>query len=340
MMLYFTAIILVFLIVKYKKTLKNIKPLILSSLLILISTSFFWMPLMEQRLLGNYRVFYEGVMVQGTWGNALNPFTYINLTVNWRDEKIKYFIDIITLILLICTLINFKNIEKENKYYKYILIFGIISFVLSSKIFPWDIFPKSFRIMQFPWRFVSFFSLSVSLLAPLSISSFKDKNIITLILFIGIILLSLPLLHPFSDELINLDNLDYEFGEGSQHEYMPVKLYNNLEYYKNRTDKIIITTNEVTVEMISNEVPKLEFSIQTKENITVEFPRIYYIGYTLEDQNGNKYKLYENSNGFIETKIPSGTYILDYTGTKIDRICNVLSLIGLLGYTVLCIKKR
>lgn len=339
MTVYFTVIILGFLIVKYKETLKNIKPFIIASSFILLITSFFWMPLLEQRLLGSYRVFQDGVMVQGTWGNGLNPFAYINLFVNWRDEKVKYFIDAITLILLVCTLFKFKTIE--NKFYKYVLIFGIISFIISSWLFPWDIFPKAFRIMQFPWRFVGFFAISVSLLAPLSISAFNDKKVISIILGVAIILLSMPLLHPFSDEKVDLDNIDYVAGEGFEHEYLPVKLYDNIDYYNNRTKDILnITDKDAIINTISNDVPKLEFSVETLENVKVELPRIYYIGYTLSDESGNTYNLYENSNGFIETEIPSGTYTLDYTGTNIDKVCNILSIIGLLGYVIIYFKKE
>jgi len=339
MMVYFTVIILIFLIAKYKETLKNIKPFIISSIIILAITSFFWMPLLEQKLLGNYRVFQDGVMVEGTWGNGLNPFAYINKFVNWRDIKVKYFIDAITLILLICTLKNFKNIK--NKYYKYILIFGIISFVISTVLFPWDIFPKSFRIMQFPWRFVSFTSIAVSLLAPLTLNSFHDKKIISLILSAAIILSSQPLLHGFSDELIDINNLNYEIGEGWQHEYMPVKLYDNLEYYKNRENNIINNMYKTAnINIISNDIPKIEFSVETEGSIKLEFPRVYYVGYTLIDEAGNKYELKESPNGFIETIIPSGTYTLDYTGTTLDKICNVLSVVGILGFLIICIKKQ
>lgn len=338
MMVYFSVIVIIFMTVKYKQTFKNIKPLIIASIFILGITSFFWMPLLEHKLFGYYRVFQDGVMVQGTWGNGLNPFDYVNLIVNWKDEKVKYFIDVITLILFIITLCNFKKIE--NKFYKYILIFGIISFVLSTVLFPWDILPKSFRIMQFPWRFVSFVSISVSLIAPLAISSFQDKKIISIILCIGILLLSQPLLHPFSNEKINLDNIDYKIGEGWQNEYMPVKLYDNLEYYENRENSILNVTNKyATINTINNEVPKLEFSVQVEGNVTLELPRIYYIGYTLKDSNNKEYKLYENNKGFIETEIPSGNYILDYTGTKIDKTCNIISIIGILGYVILSIKK-
>lgn len=338
MMVYFSVIVIIFMIIKYKQTFKNIKPLIIASIFILGITSFFWMPLLEHKLFGYYRVFQDGIMVQGTWGNGLNPFDYVNLFVNWKNEKVKYFIDVITLILLIITLVNFKKVE--NKFYKYILIFGIISFVLSTVLFPWDIFPKSFRIMQFPWRFVSFVSISVSLIAPLALTSFQDKKIISISLCIAIILLSQPLLHSFSNEKINLENKYYKEGEGFQSEYMPVKLYDNIEYYENRTDGIINITNKYAiVNIIENEVPKLEFSVQVEGDVTLELPRIYYIGYTLKDSNNKEYKLYENNNGFIETNIPSGKYTLNYTGTKIDKICNIISVIGILGYIVLCIKK-
>lgn len=338
MMVYFSVIVIVFMIIKYKQTFKNIKPLIIASLFILSITSFFWMPLLEQKLFGYYRVFQDGVMVQGTWGNGLNPFAYINLFVDWKNEKVKYFIDAVTLILLIITLINFKKIE--NKFYKYILIFGIISFILSTVLFPWDIFPKAFRIMQFPWRFVSFVSISVSLISPLAISSFQDKKIISIILSILIILLSQPLLHPFSDEKIDLQNGYYKEGEGFQSEYMPVKLYDNIEYYENRKDGIInMTNNLATINITKNEVPRLEFSVQTEGNVIIELPRIYYIGYTLKDTNNKEYKLYENNNGFIQTEISSGKYILDYTGTKVDKVCNIISIIGIFGYIILCIKK-
>ena len=338
MMVYFSVIVIIFMIFKYKQTFKNIKSLIIASIFILGITSFFWMPLLEQKLFGDYRVFQDGVMVQGTWGNGLNPFTYINLFVNWKDEKVKYFIDAITLILFVIALINFKKVE--NKFYKYILTFGIISFVISTVLFPWDIFPKTFRIMQFPWRFVSFVSISVSLIAPLAISSFQDKKIISIILCVSIILLSQPLLHSFSNEKIDLNNEYYKEGEGFQREYLPVKLYDNIEYYENRENIIINVTNKyATVNIIKNEVPKLEFSVQTEGNVILELPRIYYTGYTLKDSNNKEYKLYENNNGFIEVEIPSGKYMLNYTGTKIDKVCNIISIIGMFGYIVLCIKK-
>ncbi len=336
MMCYLTVIILVFLIVKYKTTLKYLKQFIIASLFILAITSPFWICLLQQKLLGNYNVFVDGVMVQGTWGNGLNPLEYLLVFKNMGTGEIKYYIDLIVLVLLIITLKNYK--DTKNKFYKYVLIFGIVSLILSSKLFPWDILPKSLRLIQFPWRFASFVALSVSLIAPLCISKFKDKKALTLILIIAMVLLSQSNLKQATNEVINSDNLEYWYGVGVQREYTPVNTVNNLDYYNNRNHDIIIVEGTGNVELISNDIPYLEFSVNG--SITIELPRLYYIGYTLVDENDNKVDFYENEKGFIETKVDDGTYKLDFTGTKYDKLASVVSIVSILGFVLFVWRKK
>ena len=325
--LYFTLIIIVFLIINYKKTFKNIIPILTSSFFILLITLFYWLPLLEQRIMGSYRVFKDGVMVQGTWGNGLSIFTYFNLLVNLKDNSVKYYIDVLTLIMLVVSLINFK--KYNTKFYKYILIFGIISMILSSKLFPWDIFPKCFRIMQFPWRFVTFVSISVSLISPLCMNLFKDQKVMSYVICGILVLLSQALLHSFSNEVIDIDNLDFKSGEGFQHEYFPNKLYDNYDHYENKSID--------DIEIISDSTPKLEFKVNTNSVTAIELPRIYYYGYTLKDENGKKYKLSESEYGFIEANLSSGIYTLDYTESNLYVI---ISLISVLVYGVIVCKKK
>ena len=335
MMCYLTVIILVFLIVKYKTTLKYLKQLIIASLFILGITSPFWVGLLQQKLFGNYNVFVDGVMVQGTWGNALNPLEYLLVFKNMGTGEIKYYIDLIVLILLIITIKNYKD---KNKFYKYILIFGIVSLILSSKLFPWDIFPKSLRMIQFPWRFVTFVSLAVSLLAPLCINKFKDKKAITLILIIALVLFSQPNLKQATNEVINVDNLEYWYGVGVQREYTPVNTVNNLDYYNNRNHDIIVAEGTGNVELVNNDIPYLEFNVTG--SVTLELPRLYYIGYTLVDEDNNEIDFYENEKGFIETKVADGTYKLDFTGTKYDKLASVVSIVSILGLVLFVWRKK
>ena len=336
MMTYFTVIILIFLIFKYKLTLKYLKQFILASIFILAITSPFIVGLLQQRLLGNYNVFKEGVMVQGTWGNALMPLRYLFVGENWGTEYIRYYIDLIVLILLFFTFKKYK--QYNNKYYNYILGFGIISFILSSMLFPWDLLPKSLRIIQFPWRFVTFVSLSISVLAPLCISKFNDKKMLSIILIIFIVLLAQPNLKQASNEVINISNIEQWYGMGWQREYLPVNAAENSDYFDNRNHDIIIKEGEANIEIIDNDVPYLEFKVDN--NVTVELPRIYYIGYTLLDENNKKISFYENEYGFIEAKLESGTYKLDFTGTKYDELAKIVSIISIVGFGVFVWRKK
>lgn len=336
MMTYFTVIILIFLIFKYKFTLKYLKQFIIASIFILAITSPFIVGLLQQRLLGNYNVFKEGVMVQGTWGNALMPLRYLFVGENWGTEYIRYYIDLVVLILLFFTFKKYK--QYNNKYYNYILVFGIISFILSSMLFPWDLLPKSFRMIQFPWRFVTFVSLSISVLAPLCISKFNDKKMLSIILIIFMVLLAQPNLKQASNEVIDISNIEQWYGMGWQREYLPVSAAENSDYFDNRNHDIIIKEGNANVEIINNDVPYLEFKVDN--DVTVELPRIYYIGYTLLNENNDKVDFYENEYGFIEAKLESGTYKLDFTGTKYDQIAKFVSIISILGFGVFVWRKK
>lgn len=335
LMVYFTIPIIFFLIFKWKETLKNIVPLIISSVVILAITSPFWVTLLEQKILGNYRVFEDGVMIQGTQGNGL-LFGYINIFKNFGNNEVKYFIDLVVLILLGITLIKYRKVN--NRFYNYMAIFGIIFIVLSSKLFPWDMLPKATRMFQFPWRFETFVSVSVALIAPLCVNLMDDKKITTLVLIIVMVLFSQANLQSASEEVINLNHMEYVYGMGYQQEYLPVNLGHNRAYLDERSHEVIIQEGSGVASISEDKVPYLSFNIDTKEEVTIELPRIYYIGYTLKKANGDKIKLQESDKGFIEAKVSSGSYTLDFTGTALDKTANYVSFItsgiAILGYVV------
>lgn len=324
LMVYFTVIIIGFLLFKWKFTIKNIKPFIISSIIILALTSPFLIGLLQQKILGNYRVFVDGVMVEGTWGWALNPLDYLNVLKNYGNQEAKFFLELVTIILLIITFIKYRKVN--HKFYNYILVFGIIAFILSTKLFPWDLLPKSMRIVQFPWRFETFVALSISLLAPLCLKLLSEKKVIIFVLTMIMVLFAQPNLKPASNEQINMNDLPGWYGRGYQQEYLPQATYENKEYFDSRNRDILIEEGSGDIIITQDKMPLLEFTVEANDEVKVEFPRLSYIGYTLKDSNGKKYVLKENSNGFLEATIPSGQYVLDFTGTILDIISKYVSL--------------
>lgn len=336
LMAYFTVIILGFLIYKWRFTLQNIKPFMIASIFILALTSPFLVGLLQQKMLGNYRVFVDGVMVEGTYAWALNPLDYINVLKNYGNQEVKFFIDLTTLVLLVVTFVNYKKIN--NKFYNYVLAFSIVSFILSSRLFPWDILPKTFRIIQFPWRFEVLVALGFSLLAPLCLKLLSERRIAIFVLTMIMFFFAQPNLKAASREVINMDDLPGWYGRGYQQEYLPQSTYENKEYFDNRNQEILIVEGNGSIQITEDKMPKLVFDVETEETLKIEFPRLSYIGYTLKDANNKTYSLTENKNGFLETTIGKGHYVLDFTGTKIDIVSRYLSLgtfiigLGMLGY--------
>ena len=130
---------------------------------------------------------------------------------------------------------------------------------LSTNIFPWDLLPQSFRMIQFPWRFESYVAISVSLLAPLCLKYLKGnkKIIITFVsifLMVGIASVSFSTKYDISlddSDCINSNFTDYNAGMGWQKEYLPSNTFYNMDYYNNRSKDIIIKLGSGEVNIIN-----------------------------------------------------------------------------------------
>ena len=175
-------------------------------------------------------------------------------------------------------------------------------------------------------------------LLPKTIKKFSIFIISILIIIVG--LLSIPT-DNFAPPNFP-ENLD-EWGMGSQHEYLPLNAKKNENYLKNRGSDIKIISGKGKIQTIKNDIPYLKIKINVdSDNITIELPRIYYLGYSLKfiDKNNNlEFLQYsENENGLIETKIKEeGILEVEYSGTKLDKICNIISLITIFIYISLYI---
>ena len=127
---------------------------------------------------------------------------------------------------------------------------------------------------------------------------------------------------------------------GNQAEYLPEKALKNREYFNNRNKDIIIESGTGEITKISDNVPDLTFEVKTSESLTIELPRIYYMGYNLEI-NGQDIELTESDNGFLQATIDeSGNYTLTYKKTPIMKIANIISIVTFVLCVILLIKKK
>jgi len=84
-----------------------------------------------------------------------------------------------------------------------------------------------------------------------------------------------------------------------------------------------------------------EATINAKEKLTLELPRLYYLGYNIILENENtitNIDYYENENGFVEIETNgAGTLKVKYEKTSLERRGQIISLVSVIMYLSLIV---
>lgn len=349
MTIYFTLIILVtFFTVYFKQifTKKNILYLLAGTILVLLLTASFWLPMFEIKLKGSYGVFMPYFMT-GKGDLRFSTISIAELFVFDNEIDFQYIrfnaqlFVVILFVLSICLIIK-KKLYKE-KIWQFLLAFTILSAIMITSLFPWYYTPDILQTLQFPWRLVIYAIFGIILIAGISLKKVEKEKffnkICYILIFLSLIATYINIDHS-TETPIDLKDLNNEKSVGNQAEYLPEKALKNKEYYKNRNKDIIIKEGNGTINEIVDNVPDLVFEANIQGEVTIELPRLYYMGYKLEIDR-EEIELQESKNGFLQANIKkSGTYRLTYEKTTIMKIANILSLVTLLAIFITVISKK
>ena len=349
MTIYFTLIFLVtFFIIYFKQifTKKHILYLIFASIIILLLTASFWMPMLEIKIKGSYGVFMPYYM---TSKGALR-FSTISISELFAFNReidfhyIRFNLQLfVTILFFISIIFIFKKKMWKQKEWLFLLAFTILSSIMITSLFPWYYTPDILQTLQFPWRLALYIAFGVILISGIALKQIENKKYFNII--IGILLvLTLASTYIYTDHLeesqIDINNINNEKCMGNQAEYLPEKAIKNKDYFDNRSNDIIIQSGSAEINIISDNVPDLTFEANISEKTTIELPRLYYMGYTLES-NGEEIQLTQSSNGFLQATIEkSGTYNLRYSKTMIMKIANWMSLLTLVSIIVVVVVRK
>ncbi len=351
MTIYFTLMLLVtFFVVYFKQifTKKNILYLIKASGLILLLTSSFWMPLLEIKLKGSYGIFIPYYMT-GKGGLKYSTISLSELFAFNREidfHFIRYNLQLfVTIMFFISIFLIIKKKLWKEKLWVFLLAFTILSVVMITDLFPWYYTPNILLALQFPWRLVIYIAIGAILITGICLKQIENKkwfNTICCILLLFTLVGTYVNIDHLEESQIDLNNINNAKCMGNEKEYLPEKALKNLDYFNNRNKDIIIESGMGEITKTLDDVPDLTFEVKTSETMTIELPRIYYMGYRLE-VNGQEIALTESDNGFLQATIQeSGTYILTYEKTTIMKLANVLNIgtvLALIGITIIKKKK-
>lgn len=397
---YLVIFCIIYLFINIKKIdKKTMMTLTHNTIIILLITAFYWVPLLQSKFSTEYEVFNQSHMIRLDAMIALKPKLYeIAFLVPGR---MFYGIGILTIIGTALSFTILKKKDTNRKNYIFFLICGLVSIIMSLDIFPFEKLPSLFTMMQFSFRMIEFGGFFLVIVASIAIGVSIDKfNLYTVLGFTCIsILLLLPNLKELQygryyteDELITGIRVTSETGRVhagcASFEYLPTKAFENRKYIENREDvPIILNINDYlysqegknnsesikvpkiynynkngtycnfnigfNYESVENTNQKEEEADKNKEGeerfhndeIVVELPYIYYIGYNVRyiDSEGNSYKVetYESENGFLCVNLPNEEIevIIEYTGTIIMKISYLISIITVIGIILIRIKR-
>ena len=363
---------------KFKKIRINkiFKNLLIATVLILIITSFLWMPLLEIKNSADYEVFKPGRM-ERTDVLVAYKLDFYRLFVTLGKDYMVYDIGLIVLIGLVLTPIAIKKVKKQRYYklYLFSLISGIISCIITLKIFPFENLPSTLKMLQFSFRMLEFSSFFFAFVAGVNIYIVFRKLKIKAVFIILISMCVITLI--FMSKARSLENYDEQRlintvpvteQTGRVHagcasfEYLPSKAFENRWYIETRSQDAIILEGNASIENQEKNGSKMSFNIiknrdsndetnDKQENnisneIKIELPYIYYPGYSVKVDYGEyveEVNIYETDKGFVGITIPDFEannlkVNVDYPGTYIMNITKIISTIGIVLFILYAIK--
>lgn len=334
--------------ISYKKIIKEpnrLSYLIIATIMTILLTAFFLVPMIEQFLTDKFVVNIKTVTSE-IWKTTM-PIYKIIFEIPYSG------ISGIGVVFLVIIFLRFKIKSDKNEVFNFLNIcfgMGIISLLAVTRIFPWKMIIKvtnKLSAIQFSWRLYLFATLFLSISGGIIIlrycNSIKTRiKISTIILLLSIFACSINMFAQYGIygimELKGLHNVNINPYEISAGEYLPKGTDVNKLYERG---DIISSNNNIGFEFERKGTNlDIKFGNNNYDNTYIELPLLYYLGYEAIYYNeSEKYILpiSKGENNVIRVYLQQyneGRIIVTYKGTKLQKLTGYISLISLILFSL------
>ena len=266
-------------------------------------------------------------IAKGVWFPGAFGFMLVTLTVIW--------------------LLNFKKLKDKTPVG--LLIASIaITLIITGKIIPLHYTHKLFDFMRLPWRLFLFATFFLSIFGGYAVHVLKSKAVDRILLAMMIIPCFIVVFSSYQIIEAEIPNMKdkYELTSdsiGTGYEYLPYKLtqtaQSDFNGYLRSIEKTAVPDNPaiMVTDFEDDGYGRISFSFSgnTGQDTSIEAPLLYYKGYSAVDEaSGVKYKVSESDRGFVNVNIAdaeTGEVKVKYTGTPIQHIADIISILTLAG---------
>ncbi|MCE5878004.1 hypothetical protein KEK09_12430, partial [Enterococcus faecium] len=278
----------------------------------ILLTAYFWYPMFRQ------------IMVQSI--NEPDKTTLQHQALNVSDSLIgamnndltTFTVGIIGIISLICPLFFFKRFNRKEKV---IYLSAVVSWLLSTKFFPWSLLQNTpIQMIQFPWRIlgfqVLFGSLILSFVFMKSTSAKQRKvvNITTIVLLLLAVSAATKANYEHKvvtqrDHLVmNQENLIRytTLLPGGLYDYAPTEALQYKEHLQNHEVRIGKEWHTMPYQVMDS---KIVYTVHESKGQKITLPVFDYWG-TVAKVNGQKREIV-NSEGLVSIEGTQGETIIE-----------------------------
>ena len=326
----------VFLLISIKKIIKTpmlFLKLLLTGIVSLALTAFYWLPMLEQMSSASFK--YTKVSFDLNYEKLLLTDVFKN---NYSAMGIAVFLP-----LLLAFFIKHKG--RLMIFADINLILGILFTLSATGFFPWKRFASHLTFIQFPWRLLAF---SAGIYVKEFADEYRSGN--ALMQKSGIIaVLALMIVSAVGNYSVNEEGYYSYSDDYFSHapytaeiiggEWLPTTVGNRL--------KLVYDADEAYTEnggsiAVSRDRNSLSVDLSGYKGEYIDVPFVYYKGYEAADENGNFLKLDgSGENGRIRVYLDGAANIrVFYTGTVIQQIADILSIVAWVTGAALAAYKR
>lgn len=269
---------------------------------------------------------------------ALNASDLFNNSLNntlGDNKQTVVSLGIVCLIFLVIGLFKKHETSVDKTFY----LLGLFSVILSTKLFPWNLFQKHFALLQFPWRFLE---VASEFLLIYGVSAVIDSK--RIIFSLGIVGCTVML---FCSSVVNLENTALAKNIMNKSRINTTMSYDNWDYFPQKAAYNLSIVNHQFFDTKGNQVSikhwvtntdyviKLNSYNSSKLNV----PVLYYYG-TQAKVNGKKLGVKVSDRGTVELQnVPqNGKIKITSRYTKFARIGQIISVSSLFILMILIIR--
>jgi hypothetical protein len=351
--------VFIFVMFNIADTLKH--PRIFTSILkaICVSVIFsavFWLPLIEQLIMNDV----IGDVLYTTVSYPIDSERLVSIPelfagfANW--DQIKPYMGYALLFVPFLRIMVRKSGNKSPgniKIADYFLIFGIVTTLAVTPLFPWKFFPWFYNRIQFPWRILLLASPLLAAAGGILGDILFQKHDRMLFLAATVCFCAVSSMQFFTEVMTNRivpgDGFRLENNRVMGAEYLPINA--DTEFVDKNKNTVL--SSDSTFENLDYDRSGLSYSFdfrlssETDTKVTFEVPLLFYSGYkaSLSEIDGKQeeLKVYQGAHGLTSVDVSGvkeGRLLVYYSKTRIQKIADMVGFFSALLVIILFYIKR